>query len=264
MPAPQEITPKQLLRLVGLPNAPTLIDVRLADDFAADPRVIPGAIRHDFRDIDGLSQRLDGPCVLIRHKGLKLSQGLASRLRARGVEAEYLSGGMVAWATEPNAPTIDFERIPNPSLWVTRHQPKIDRIACPWLIRRFINPKSEFMFVAPEQVSAVADRFDAVPFDIPNVELTHHEEACTFDALLDHFGLDSHALARLARVIRAADTGSLKEPQAAGLMAVSVGLSRMFRDDHQQLEAAMPVYDALYRWARDGSEEVHDSRGATQ
>jgi len=264
MPAPHEITPKQLLRRIGLPDAPTLIDVRIPEDLCVDPRIIPGAICHDHQDVDGLIARLSGPAVIACQKGLKLSQGLASRLRARGIAAEFLSGGMLAWLATPDAPTIDFANIPNPSLWVTRHRPKIDRIACPWLIRRFVDPRAEILYVAPDQVLAVAERFNAVPFDVPGAPLTHNGDACTFDALLEHFGLDTQALGRIARVVRAADTGTVDVPQAAGLLAVSVGLSRMYRDDHQQLDAAMPIYDALYRWARDGMDETHDSRGTAQ
>jgi hypothetical protein len=145
------------------------------------------------------------------------------------------------------------------SAWVTRHRPKIDRIACPWLIRRFIDPTARFLFVAPGEVSDVAARFDAIPYDIEGVTVSHRGDECSFDALLDDFDLHCAPLDRLATVIRAADTDRHDlAPQAAGLLALSVGLSRMFREDLQQLEAGMTLYDALYRWARDGHEEGHD------
>lgn len=143
--------------------------------------------------------------------------------------------------------------------WVTRERPKIDRIACPWLIRRFIDPTAPVLFVAPSEVEAVAGRFGAIPFDIEGVTFSHRGERCSFDALLDDFQLHTEALDRMAAVIRGADTDRHDlAPQAAGLLALSVGLSRMFRDDLQQLDAGIALYDALYRWARDGHEEGHD------
>ncbi|MCF2903700.1 chromate resistance protein [Octadecabacter sp. CECT 8868] len=260
MAAPNEITCKQLLRLIGLPDAPVIVDICIDDDFADDPHLIPGSIKHPHTDIDGLILRLDGrPCVVSCQKGLKLSQGLTSHLRARGIDAQYLSGGMYGWRDTEDAPRLPFAALPASNLWVTRHRPKIDRIACPWLIRRFVNPQAEFMFVAPDQVAGVAERFGATPFDIPDVALTHKGDHCTFDAMLDLFELRTAPLDRLAQVVRAADTGRDDMAQAAGLLAVSVGLSRMYRDDHAQLDAALPLYDALYRWARDGVKETHAS-----
>ena len=143
--------------------------------------------------------------------------------------------------------------------WVTREHAKVDRIACPWLIRRFIDSDARFLFVAPTEVAAVAERFGAVPFDIEGVELSHRGDLCSFDAILDDFGLRTEALDRLATVIRGADTDRHDlAPQAAGLLALSVGLSRMHKDDLAQLDAGMGLYDALYRWARDGFAEGHD------
>jgi hypothetical protein len=115
------------------------------------------------------------------------------------------------------------------------------------------------MFVSPDWVTGVADRYSATPFDIPDVVLTHKGGHCTFDALLDLFDLRTDALNRLSEIIRAADTDGKNSPQAAGLLAFSVRLSRMYCDDHAQLDAAMPLYDALYRWSRDGAQETHAS-----
>ena len=149
--------------------------------------------------------------------------------------------------------------LPATNLWVTRHRPKIDRIACPWLIRRFVDPTARFLFVAPAEVSAVAELFCATPFDIDGAFWSHRGETCTFDTLITEFGLATEALNRLALVVRAADTDCHHlAPQAAGLLAISVGLSRQFRDDLQQLDVGMIIYDALYRWARDGHGEGHD------
>ncbi|WP_291728882.1 sulfurtransferase/chromate resistance protein [Leisingera sp. F5] len=264
MAAPNEITPAQLLRLIGTPAAPVLVDICIDEDFAADPFLIPGSFRHPHRDINGLKTRLGGRrCVVICQKGIKLSQGLAAWLRNDGIEAEYLQGGMFAWRSLKDAPRIPAGALPAPAggstLWVTRHRPKIDRIACPWLIRRFVDPDARLLFVSPSEVAGVADRFGATPFDVEDVFWSHRGPLCTFDTMLDEFGLRTPALDRLSLVVRGADTNRHDlAPEAAGLLALSVGLSRQFKDDHQQLEAGMTLYDALYRWARDGQSEGHD------
>ena len=179
-------------------------------------------------------------------------------LRTRGIAAEVLEGGTEAWAAA-GLPMVPMATLPAGPLWVTRHRPKIDRIACPWLIRRFVDPGAQFLFVAPSEVQAVADRFGAVPFDIEGVTFSHRGDLCSFDAMIADFGLATPALERLATIVRGADTDRHDlAPQAAGLLAISVGLSRQFRDDLQQLEAGMVIYDALYRWARDGVDEGHD------
>ena len=142
--------------------------------------------------------------------------------------------------------------------WVTRERPKIDRIACPWLIARFIDAKPEFLFVPPAEVLAVAARDDAIPYDVPDVELSHVGERCSFDAFLARYRLDDPALARLALIVRGADTGRPDlTPQSAGLLAVSLGLSHCFTDDHEMLRHGMVLYDALYAWARHRQSETH-------
>lgn len=255
MPGPNAITPAQLARLIGLPDAPALIDVRLAEDAAADPFLIPTAQPCIAQDITPLAGR---QAVVICQRGAKLSEGAAALLRAHGTPAEVLEGGHAAWRAA-GLPMVPAALLGQTALWVTRHRPKIDRIACPWLIRRFIAPQARFLFVAPTEVAAIADRFGATPFDIEGVRFSHRGEGCSFDALLEDFGLQTEALDRLAGVIRAADTDRHDlSPQAAGLLALSVGLSRQFRDDLEQMEAALPLYDALYRWARDGHGEGHD------
>ena len=264
MASPNQITPQQLSRLIGTPDCPPIIDLCLDEDFALDPRLIPGAMRHDFTDIDGLiNQAREGRLLVYCQKGLKISQGTAALLRARGIGAETLEGGQIAWVTA-GLPTVKATAIPRSqfsphSLWVTRHRPKIDRIACPWLIRRFVDPGAEFLFVPPNDVSLVAEKFDATPFDIEGVPFSHQREACSFDAMLNLFELNIPALDHLARIVRAADTNTHHlAPEAAGLMAASLGLSRMYRDDLQQLEAGMTLYDAFFRWARDAREETHN------
>ncbi len=264
MPAPNEITVPQLLRLIGTPECPVIVDISIDPDFAEDPYLIPGSFRHPHTDLAGLKQRLAGrPCVVTCQRGIKLSQGLVARLRADGLSAEYLSGGMYGWRDYPGTLRVPAAALPAPvdgaTLWVTRHRPKIDRIACPWLIRRFVDPDARFLFVSPAEVMGVADRYGATPFDVEDVPFSHNGPLCTFDTMLDTFALQSEALDRLAVVVRAADTDTHESsPQAAGLLALSVGLSRQYRDDLEQLKAGMAMYDALYRWARDGADEGHD------
>jgi rhodanese-related sulfurtransferase len=255
----QQITPARLFRLIGTPEAPAIVDVRLPEDRAADPRLIPGAFVHAHDRTGDLPARLAGRrAVVACVKGRKLSEGVAALLRLQGNAAEVLEGGTLAWA-EAGLPMVPLAALPPGNLWVTRQRPKIDRIACPWLIRRFVDGDARFLFVAPAEVPAVAERFGATPFDIEGVHFSHRGDRCTFDAMVADFGLSTPAMERLALVVRAADTDRHDlAPQAAGLLAVSVGLSRRFRDDLQQLEAGMGIYDALYRWARDGFDEGHD------
>ena len=142
--------------------------------------------------------------------------------------------------------------------WITRERPKIDRLACPWLIRRFIDPHAEILYVAPKDVRPAAERHAAIPFDVPDVELGHEGPLCSFDAFLKKYALADPALHALARIVRAADTDTLGDsPQAAGLLAISLGLGANIGDDQQLLEASMPVYDALYTWCRDLTTERH-------
>lgn len=256
------ITPTSLMRLIGTPQAPVIIDVCIEDDFCADPFLVPTAQRHKHDDISAAAPNLAGKyVVVVCQKGLKLSHGTAALLRAHGIHAEVLEGGNIAWrdASLPRIPAKSLPVSAPGSRWVTRWRPKIDRIACPWLIRRFIDPNACFLFVPPSEVAAVAEKFDAMAFDVPGAIWSHEDGQCTFDALLTGFGLGIPALKKMADVIRAADTNTHDvSPEAAGLLAISVGLSRGFRDDLQQLEAGMTIYDALYRWARDGQNETHD------
>jgi len=263
MPGPDEISVQQLARLIGTPDQPHIIDVRPQEDRDADrflmpcarvaSHLAPGAALPAFPNPVGPAR----PIAVTCYKGGKFAQGAAALLRNMGHRAEVIEGGWAAWRAA-GLPVIGAD-VRDQALWVTRHRPKVDRIACPWLIRRFVNPEARFLYVAPSAVVEVADKFGAIPFDIEGVPHSHVGETCTFDTMLDLFGLHSDALARMAVVIRAADTDMQGlAPQAAGLLAISVGLSRQFRDDLEQLQAGMVVYDALYRWARDGFEEGHD------
>lgn len=142
--------------------------------------------------------------------------------------------------------------------WVTRERPKIDRVACPWLIKRFIDSEAEFLFVRPDDVARIAEESGAIPFDVEGVELSHVGPYCSFDAFIEKYQLNDSALDHLARIVRGADTDMLEtEPQCAGLLAISLGLSRVFRDDHEQLRHGLVIYDALYAWLREARSERH-------
>jgi rhodanese-related sulfurtransferase len=258
------ISPDKLSRLIGTANAPTLIDVRIDEHFAADPRLIPGAIRRSHRDVQDWAGALAGQSVVvICQKGEKLAEGTTAWLRHGNIAAEILEGGHVAWK-EAELPMIPADKIPKRdgrgrTVWVTRERPKIDRIACPWLIRRFVDPAAVFLYVASAEVVAVAERFDATPFDIENVFWSHRGELCTFDVMVKEFGLATPPMERLATMVRGADTARLNlSPEAPGLLAASLGLSRMFDDDLEQLSAGLLLYDAFYRWCRDATKETHN------
>jgi rhodanese-related sulfurtransferase len=264
MSFPTEITSSQLSRLVGLPNFADIVDVRTDEDFAADPRLIPGSRRRDFRTTKQWSSDYRARSVIVVcQKGLKLSQGSAAWLRHEGIEAQTLEGGFEAWKATGQL-LVRTGKLPardeqGRTVWVTRARPKVDRIACPWLIRRFVDPSAVFLFVAPSEVLPVAERFNATPFDIDGVFWSHRGETCTFDTMLAEFGLKTQSLVRLAAIVRGADTARLDlVPESAGLLAASLGFSRMYRDDLAQLDAAMALYDAFYRWCRDATEETHN------
>ncbi|RUN77626.1 sulfurtransferase [Sphingomonas sp. TF3] len=267
MPAINAITPEKLARLIGTPNCPTIIDVRTAEDFAADPRLIPGSIRRGHADVGRWASEFQGRTVVMAcQHGHALSEGVAAWLRHADVLAEILEGGVAGWATA-GLPMVPEAMLPprdaaGRTVWVTRARPKVDRIACPWLIRRFVDPGATFLFVSPSEVAGVAERFEAAAFDIESdgIVWSHDGERCTFDVMIERLGLASlPGLARLAPIVRGADTGRPDlVPEAAGLLAMSLGLSRMFADDLAQLDAGMLVYDALYRWCRDATHETHD------
>lgn len=165
------------------------------------------------------------------------------------ISAQALASGLARLLKRADADANDIAvgSVEQPSRWITRARPKIDRIACPWLVRRFIDPRAEFFYVPTSQVLVEAGRLGAVAYDIPDAPISHEGELCSFDVLLRAFGLTDPALASLARIVRGADTDRLDlAPESAGLLAFSLGLSQLHTDDHAMLEAAMPLYDALY------------------
>ena len=164
MPSPEAISVAQLSKLIGTPDCPVILDLRIDEDFDSNPRLIPTSRRVIYQEIEAIAPSLRGQKVIVAcHKGLKISQGAAAILRSLDVQAEFLQGGVVAWAEAALLISIPAGIAPSGQIWVTRHRPKIERIACPWLIRRFIDPNAKFLFVEPSQVEAVADRFNAIP-----------------------------------------------------------------------------------------------------
>jgi rhodanese-related sulfurtransferase len=258
------ISLETLARTVGTGHSPVLVDVRSDEDFAAEPKLIPGAIRRDASRVGAWIKDLAGKQVVcICRQGHGLSQGAAAWLRHEGIDAVHLAGGFEGWRDAGQLLT-QTQAIPQRNsegytVWVTRERPKVDRIACPWLVRRFVDPGAVFLFVAPPQVTAVAESFGATPFDIEGVHWSHRGEKCTFDVMVEEFGLATKPLLHLATIVGAADTARLDLlPEAPGLIAASLGLSRMYDDDLAQLEAGMGLYDAFYRWCRDATGETHN------
>jgi len=262
------ISPEKLIRLIGVSRGPVLLDVRTEEDFAADPHLIPGAIRRSHKDVvDWASTFAGRAAVVVCKEGRGLSEGVAGWLRHEGAASvDVLTGGSAAWAAA-GLPMVTQAKLPprdahGRTVWVTRARPKVDRIACPWLIRRFVDPEAVFLFVATPEVQAVAERFAAAAFDIEGEDVfwSHKGDLCTFDVMVQELGLAAfEPLQRVAAIVRGADTARPDlAPEASGLLAVSLGLSRIYDDDLAQLEAGMLVYDALFRWARDAIDERHD------
>jgi len=260
MPALNSISPDKLFRLIGTPNSPAIIDVR-----PDGGGLIPASGRRRAEGVTEWGSRVSADKVVVTcvHGG-SVSAGVAAWLRHQGIDAEILEGGFEAWASS-GLPVLNDAVLPprndeGRTVWVTRARPKVDRIACPWLIRRFVDPAAVFLFVSPTDVPGVAERFDAAPFDVEDVFFSHRGDLCTFDTMVDELGLQGfEALQRLAVIVRGADTAHPEfAPQAAGLVAASLGLSRMYADDLEQLEAGMLIYDAFYRWCRDATDETHD------
>lgn len=260
---------ESLASQIGRADAPLIVDVRKRDDYLASDFYIPGALRWDYL------QNADPPSEISRHseaiaycvKGQQVGLDGARRLCALGLSAVPLEGGFRAWQAEGlpivrKRPDLGVtgEAV---SHWVTRARPKIDRIACPWLVRRFIDPRAKFHYVPTSDVFDFAKAIGGIAFDIPGAPLEHDGPLCSFDTVLREFGLSSPALSRLARIVRGSDTDALDlAPQCAGLLAISLGMSLTLSNDQAMLEAMMPVYDALYRWCLDGGEEKHNWKPA--
>jgi rhodanese-related sulfurtransferase len=270
------ISPAQLTALLGRSHAPLLLDVRRPATFDASDWMLPGALHCAPEEVAAFARSQPPRAVIVYcAHGHELSVQATRSLLAAGWDARHLAGGIeggepgvdadpevAAWRATPvprmrKRPDLGVAGT-QPSRWITRARPKIDRIACPWLIRRFIDPRAQFFYVPTPEVFTQARRLEAVPYDIPEAPITHQWERCSFDALLEAFALRDPALDALALIVRGADTDRLKlAPQAAGLLALSLGLSELHADDQQMLQAALPMYDALYAWCRRCQGESH-------
>jgi rhodanese-related sulfurtransferase len=261
------ISPSELWALIGTDRAPQIVDTRKRAIYDTAPGLLPGAVWRDIKDIDLWSAELDPdrPVVFACRAGHQMSQIAAAHLREEGCDARVLKGGYTGWS-EAGLPLVDkaaLERFApkRPSVWVTRRRPKIDRVACPWLIRRLIDPQARILYVDPDQVLEASKETGAIPFDIEGVELSHEGERCSFDTMLKLFGLEGEpTLARLALIVRGADTARPElAPEAAGLHAISLGLSALAGDDdHGMIREAFKIYDGLFAYIRFAAQERHN------
>jgi rhodanese-related sulfurtransferase len=260
------ISVDELKPMIGAPDAPVILDVRRRATFDESRHVLPTARWLEHTSVGDWGRGIESGSRIVVYcvHGHNVSQLATAALRRLGLDARTLSGGIQGWReagglTLRKTPFWSFGES-RPSRWVTRIRPKIDRIACPWLISRFIDPQAEFYYVEPEQVVPVAEELGALPFDVQGVELSHRGEGCTFDTLLDEFGIENEALRRLSIIIRGADTARLDlAPQAAGLLAVSFGISALAGDDdYGALRQGYLIYDALYAWLRFAAGETHN------
>ncbi|HET7200096.1 MAG TPA: chromate resistance protein ChrB domain-containing protein [Burkholderiales bacterium] len=253
------VSASEVLSAIEGGEPPLIIDVRQEQTFRWATDMIAGAL---WRDPERVTEwagelprasRVVACCV----RGHEVSRGVARALVERGIAAQVLEGGIEeGW--KPAGAALDRKAAGANTRWVTRERPKIDRIACPWLIARFVDPGAEFIYVPAKEVLAAAKASDATPYDVPDVHFSHEGERCSFDAFLKHYRLTDPALEQLALIVRGADTARLDlAPQAAGLAAISLGLSRNFADDHQMLKHGLVMYDALYAWCKSGQDEVH-------
>jgi rhodanese-related sulfurtransferase len=245
------ISAGDLVGLIGTAAAPIVLDIRSPGDARAIDRLILGSIHRPQDNIEHLWKTLPAkrPIVVCDSSGSQTSWMVVDRLRRLGADARYLTDGFAGWQDRglPTRRHIDTRL----DKWVTREHPKIDRIACPWLISRFVNPLAEFIYVPPNDVLTVAKEKRAIPYDIKGVEFGHVGDRCSFDAIMRILDIQDPGLDRLATIVRCADTSRPDlAPQCEGLLAISYGLSANFPDDHEMLRHGMVIYDALYTWCR--------------
>ena len=237
------VTAAALRQSLRSDRPPLVIDVRRNERFRESPYVIRGALRRDPAAVESWRETLPRAASIVVYcvHGHEVSQSVARALGAR-----YLEGGIEHWKEDGGE--LFAKPVDGATRWVTRERPKIDRIACPWLVRRFIDVEAEFLYVPSADVRSVSSERTAVAYDIPDVEFSHEGDRCSFDAFLKHYRLEGDpALGKLAAIVRGADTNRLDlAPQAAGLAAVSLGLSILYKNDLEMLEHGMLVYDALY------------------
>jgi rhodanese-related sulfurtransferase len=278
------VSPRALAARMHRPDAPWLIDVRRGPAFTQSSHMLSGALRCPAENIAAFCAAHEAREVVVYCVyGHQVSHEAAAAFQAAGWRAHVLAGGFTGGEDAQDAPAdIAQWRAHRPALmqkrldwgvggelasrWITRERPKIDRVACPWLIRRFIDPQAQFFYVPTSEVFVEAERRDAIPYDIPGAPVSHVGAFCSFDTLLEKFDLQHTGLKTLAAIVRGADTGELAlTAQSAGLLALSLGLSHIHAaDDHAMLEAAMPLYDALYAWCCNAQDESHQWNGPSR
>ncbi|MEO5669698.1 MAG: chromate resistance protein ChrB domain-containing protein [Ramlibacter sp.] len=274
--ASHSISPEQFAAFVGRPDAPLVLDVRRPARFRESDSLLPGARHCAPEDVDRFAvEHKPGDVIVYCVYGHEVGREAAARLRAAGWNASFVAGGIeggqdgvdppqaiAAWRAHAmprmrKRPDLGVTG-EKASRWITRERPKVDRVACPWLVRRFIDPQAEFFYVPADKVALEAERLGAVAYDVPGAPIAHEWERCSFDALIAAFELDEPGLRAMTPIVRGADTDRFSlAPQSAGLLAISLGLSRLHPDDHTMLEQAMPLYDALYAWCREKPGEAH-------
>jgi rhodanese-related sulfurtransferase len=270
-PSEFSISPSELIALWRIGKTPLVIDVRRENAYFNSDCNLPGALRRDPSLIDSwIGHFAESTAVVVYCvHGHEVSQNAMQALRQRGVDAKFLLGGIENWRAAGFP--INSKPSGQNSRWVTRAKPKIDRIACPWLIRRFVDAQAEFLYVETSQVQQVAMNQNATPYDVnatvAETLFTHKGDRCSFDAFMLHYRLEQDAaLVLLSTIVRAADTDRLNQsPESAGLLAISLGMSRLYQNDHEMLAAMMSVYDALYAWCLDkvaGKAEQHNWKPA--
>lgn len=257
------IFPHELRERLARAQAVRVIDVRRAGTLDSGSRFIPGARWRNHLEMTECARALpEGQLIVLNClHGHNVSQLATATLRKAGYNARALAGGIESWL-EAGLPTIGQSRLAEPnssaSLWITRLNPKIDRVACPWLIRRFIDPDARFRFVEPDWVLDIARELGGTSFDIPGADIEHDGELCSFDTLLREFDLNDPALAKLAMIVRGADTDRPNlAPEAAGLLAIMLGNALVGETDHDVLQLGFPVYDALYARLALAEHETH-------
>jgi rhodanese-related sulfurtransferase len=255
------ISAMSLYAQLALPDSPMPIDSR-SHEPTQPAMLVPGSLRGDPQRVADWTRGLPRtrPIAVYDSDGGEVSRTVVAALIAAGHPAYMLEGGFAAWM-QGSFPTVRIRSdlsSPGGSRWITRERPKIDRLACPWLVRRFIDPDAAFFYTPPHQVRSEAETLQAVPYDIADVTFSHRGPRCSFDAFLEEFGLHDPVLDHLANIVRAADTDTLEQArEAAGLLAISLGLSANVTDDVVLLEHAMTLYDALYAWCKKARTETH-------
>jgi rhodanese-related sulfurtransferase len=254
------ISAEALIKARNSTAAPLLIDVRREPAYRSAPDMAAGALRRDPATVESWAAELPDAASIAVYcvHGHEVSQNVAKALCARGFNATFVKDGIEEGLRAAGHTLMTKPADTAATRWITRERPKVDRIACPWLIKRFIDPAAEFLYVPTTEVKARAASDNAIAYDVADCAFTHDGPHCSFDAFIKTYRLTDPALLQLADIVRGADTGHPEiTPQSAGLVALSLGLSRLIADDHEQLEQGMVMYDALYLWCKEGQDEHH-------